>query len=275
MGCIAIGKKKIKCTTVFGNEHFMIKRLLISLFIGIQSLSAQNIEQATSELLHHFVRMEIFGATNETDSMSLHSDQFKIKLSNLLSTDKSSITYHFKSLKALGLVVADSPDSAFRIYSWRENPADSNTAYISMFQWLQYDTIRAELKTIFTENQSGCYFKIYTITDELNTFYLANYWIDNHYNQPSYQAIHVMDFERNYLNTSFKKIKTKNGLTHRLAFHYDPASISETFWKETEMIRYDTEMQAIILPIVQDHGQIRNQTIVYIYDGDYFIKQNN
>ena len=268
-------KKNIKYTTVFGNDHFMIKRLLISLFIGFQSLSAQDIEQATSELLYHFVRMEIFGATNESDSMLLHSDHFNVKFSKLLSTNKSSIIYHFKPLKALGLVIADSPDSAFRIYSWRVNPADSNTSYSSIFQWLQYDTLRTELKSISIEGQTGCYIKIHCITDELNTFYLAHYLIDNHYNQPSYQAIHVMDFERNKLNTEFKKIKTKNGLTHRLAFYYDPASIEETTWKESELILYISDSLSINLPVVVNHGQVSNENIVYIYDGDYFIKPGN
>lgn len=207
--------------------------------------------------------------------MRIHSIQFEKKFLNTLNESKSSIQHPFKSLQALGLVIAESDDSSFRIYSWRSNPCDSTSDYTSIFQWLQYDTVRAELKSISINGQTGCYIAIHRITDELNTFYLANFLIDNRSNQPSYQAIHVMDFERNKLNIEFKKIKTKNGLTHRIAFYYDPASIIETSWTEFRLFQYNAESTSISFPVVVNHGQVRQDRIVYIYDGDYFIKPGN
>jgi hypothetical protein len=119
----------------------------------------------------------------------------------------------------------------------------------------------------------GFYTEVFQLTDELNTFYMAVYHSILS-GRDCYQAIHVVDFERENFNPKFKKIKTASSTTHSLGFSYDFFSVVDRKERPVKLISYNKVLQTIFIPVVDAKGKVSMKKIYYKYDGDYFIRQN-
>jgi len=247
------------------------------LFCPLFSL-AQNIQTIENDLLKSLKRIDDFGylsrKTEETafDSLVAENKILKEKIIKYALANKEILTYNFPKLKDFQFYKATSPDKTFCIFSWNLQTGGSMQFYDNVFVYEQYGkmynyTIEKEEGT-----PGGFYSEIFQLTDELNTFYMG---YENRIlsGRDCYQAINVFDFEREEFNTQYSKIKTKSGFTNKLGFSYNFFSVEKHKERPVKLIFYNKTLQTLSIPVVDTKGNVTSKTIIYKYNGDYFVKQ--
>lgn len=253
-------------------------KIISLLFFNPILISAQNLKEIEQDLFKSLKRIDDLGylstRTDETafDSLVNENMVLKNKLITYASKNKEMLSYSFPNLKTLGFYKTTSPDSTFCIYSWDTQTGGSMKFYENVFQYKQYDKLYT--KTIIKEEGTpgGFYTDIYQLTDELNTFYIASYHRILS-GRDCYQAVHIFDFEKDKFEPTFKKIKTKSGITNVLGFSYDFFSVIDKKERPVKLIEYNQMLQTISIPLVDVSGKVTSKRIIYKYDGDYFVKE--
>ena len=249
------------------------KLLYIVIFILIPKLNwGSNLLQIEQELGLKFKQLKICKKENKIDSIIKINKDISKTLLTLFKENLESLTYDFPQLKDYEFYIATSPDKEFRIYSWNTLSNDTINKFENIYQWYQYDTLRAKLKFHQVNENTGYYSYIYKLTDELNSFYIG-YFHSTSKDKKSLQAFHTIDYERESFQSKFKKIKTKSGNTHSISIIFDYPNLSEIEEQSLKLIKYNTEEQSFKFPIILKNGIVSNKYIVYLYDGDYFIRQ--
>jgi len=255
-----------------------LKILLFSiLFCPLFSL-AQNIQTIENDLLKSLKRIDDFGylsrKTEETafDSLVAENKILKEKILKYALANKEILTYNFPKLKDFQFYKATSPDKTFCIFSWNLQTGGSMQFYDNVFVYEQYGKMYTYTIEKDEGTPGGFYSEIFQLTDELNTFYLG---YENRIlsGRDCYQAINVFDFEREEFNTQYSKIKTKSGFTNKLGFSYNFFSVEKHKERPVKLIFYNKTLQTLSIPVVDTKGSVTSKTIIYKYNGDYFVKQ--
>ena len=239
---------------------------------------AQTIETIEDDLLFSINRIDSFAylslRTDETafDSLVTENVILKQKIIQYALANKEMLTFDFPKLKGYQFYKATSPDKTFCIFSWNLRTGGSMQFYDNVFVYQQYDKMYT--KTVEREEGTpgGFYSEVFQLTDELNTFYMG---YENRIlsGRDCYQAIHIFDFEKNNFDFNLKKIKTKAGYTNTLGFSYNFFSVAKHKERPIKLIYFNKTQQTITIPLVDTNGNVTSKTIVYKYDGDYFLKQ--
>lgn len=249
-------------------------RFTILLLFVINGLKAQTVQEIEIDLFKNLQKIQDFGYDRNYDSLSVYNEIFSNKLVKYASSSKDMLLYDFPNIAQNYWSIATSPDGKFRIYSWDTYTGGSMHFYCNVFQWTDYGELYAQ-KNKNNEDEdadpNGSYSVIYQLTDELNTFYMPIYNAV-YSGRDSYQALYCMDFEREKLDTEFKKIKTKSGITHKLGFAFDFFSVKNIKEIPVKLIRFDKSTYTLSIPVVTTAGLVTNKKITYEYDGDYFVK---
>lgn len=250
-----------------------MKQLIIILLL-CQNICAQTIIEIEVDLLKTLEKITRFGNTgeNNADSLVFYNQSFSNKLLNYASKHTAMLNYNFPNIDQTYWSIATSPDKKFRIYSWDTHEGGSMHFYQNIFQWKDYNTLYAKKKEIPEGEPGGFYSQVFQLTDELNTFYMC-YYNSILSSRDGYQAIHCMDFERKKFDPEFKKIKTKSGITNKLGFSFNVASINHLEKRSHKLIMFNKDSQTLSIPVVNKEGKVSSKTIFYRYDGDYFVKE--
>lgn len=250
-----------------------MKKNILMLILAYNIASAQNIAEIEKELLYNFNQINQFVSGDETDndSVTFYSQLLNNKILKYASTNMEMLSYSFPNIGPEYWSIATSPNGKFRIYSWYTQVGGSMQFYNNVFQWFDYDRLYAKKNEIEEGMPGGFYSQIFQLTDELNTFYLC-YFNAELSGRDAYQAIHCMDFERNILNSTFAKIKTKSGITYKLGFSFDFFSVKSIAEIPVKLIHFNKNSNTLSIPVVNTEGKVSSKNIVYKYDGDYFVK---
>lgn len=257
-------------------------RKIFLLFISIIAITpklihAQSIESIENDLLKTLKRIDSFSylslRTDPTafDSVIHENNILKDKLLQYSMSNSQMLTYDFPQLSNLGFYKATSPDHTFCIFSWDTQTGGTMHFYENIAVYEQYGKRYTKIFEKEEGTPGGFYTDIYQLTDELNTFYIAN----EHRilsNSECYQAVHIFDFEKDQFDDNFKKIKTKSGLTNTLGFSYNFFSVVDRKERPVKLINFDSKLNTISIPVVIAEGKVTAKQIVYQYDGDYFVK---
>jgi hypothetical protein len=241
--------------------------------------TAQTVKEIEQDLLVCLKRIDGFAnlskRTDETafDSLTNENILLKAKLIKYALQSTEMLMYDFPALKKYSFYKATSPDKTCCIYSWDLQTGGTMRFFDNVYQYQQYGKLY--VKTIVQEEgiPGGFYSDIFQLTDELNTFYVGLFHSILS-GRDCYQAVHVFDFERDNFIPVLKKIKTNSGTTHSLGFSYDFFSVVDKIEQPVKLIFYNKALRTISIPIVDTKGNVTAKTILYKYDGDYFLKQS-
>ncbi len=261
------------------NKIHALKICCFSLLCLPYFSTAQTVKAIEQDLLKSLKRIDEFAylskRTDETafDSLINENIQLKEKLTEYALQSTEMMTYDFPALKIYSFYKATSPDKTFCIYSWDLQTGGSMHFFDNVYQYQQYGKLYATTVAGEEVALGGFYTEIFQLTDELNTFYMAVYHSILS-GRDCYQAVHVFDFERDNFNPKFKKIKTNSGITHSAWFFFPFFSVVDRKERPVKLINYNKALQTISIPVVGTNGKVMAKTIIYKYDGDYFIKQS-
>ena len=213
---------------------------------------AQTIETIEDDLLFSINRIDSFAylslRTDETafDSLVTENVILKQKIIQYALANKEMLTFDFPKLKGYQFYKATSPDKTFCIFSWNLRTGGSMQFYDNVFVYQQYD----KMYTKTVEREEGTPGGFYSEVFQL-----------------------IFDFEKNNFDFNLKKIKTKAGYTNTLGFSYNFFSVVKHKERPIKLIYFNKTQQTITIPLVDINGNVTSKTIVYKYDGDYFLKQ--
>ena len=91
------------------------------------------------------------------------------------------------------------------------------------------------------------------------------------------QCVSLFRIKKDALDDDVKLIKTKTGLHNSLGFEFDFFSVVDRKERPIKLIQYDKKNQAITIPVVIpdkkfQYGRVTNKSIIYKFDGQYFVK---
>lgn len=212
--------------------------------------------------------------TTAWDSLELHNNIFREKLSKYTASIPATLTFKFDSLRKDNIDIVSSNDNLLRIYSWDTWLGGTMHDFENVFQFKSNDKIYSKSYHDTTEHGEGYapfYFQIFTLNANNKTYYLAVY--NGIYStKDASQSIKIFTIANGLLNESVKLIKTQNGLTNSINVSFDFFSVVSSPERPLRLIKYDTVKKIIYIPIVIDNGKVTDRFILYQFTGMYFEK---
>lgn len=247
--------------------------VLILAFLFIASkLSAQTItfKDVESDLVRTSSKIFPFYYENQ-DSLEYYSGLFKIKLTDFLNKNPSTLDYPFQMLSDSGACnIVTSADGLFRIYSWDTWLGGTMHVFENIYQYKSGDTVYST-DLGYGEEDVGMtfYTDIFTLKTTNKTYYLAVSG-GSFSSKDKYESICTYTIDNSLLNDTVAIIKTSDGFINSISFEYDFFSIASRPERPIKLITYDPEKKMIYIPIVHEGGKVTDRFIIYQFTGQYF-----
>lgn len=255
-------------------------KILFTIFcaLAIGSVFGQDLKSIEQVLLRQFKQITYWrdyksssDTINGYDSLLKANGDFQALLLKYTGQHPPTIDLNFKKLDNVGLSIATSADSLFRIYSWDTYTGGTMHIFYSVYQYKVNGKVYS--KTINETNDEGdpgsWYSNIYTLKSQGKTYYLGLCHAV-YSTKDLYQGIKVFSIRNNSLRTDTKLIKTKTGMENELGFGFDLSSVVEKPERPFLLIRYDAASKTLSLPVVLESGRVTDKRIVYQFTGQYF-----
>lgn len=225
--------------------------------------------EATLVKLYGNIMDHLYG---DEDTLAHYSSLFIKTMKDMVGQDPGTMLYDFKRLTDSNICyVQTSADGRFRIYSWDTWLGGTMHFYRYILQYKTPKGVRTVIPDFEEGNPEGFYSDIFTLKTPQQTYYLA-LCNSQFTTKDRSQNLEVFAINGNQLDDKVKLIKTATGLHHDLGFEYDYLSISDLPDYRKALIRYDPLQKIIILPLVQENGNVTQKTIRYRFTGKYFEK---
>lgn len=249
----------------------MIKYILIAAlaFSAFEIFSQDTKKEEV--LLGHLKRMNYFKYENpDYDSLAVVSALFGKLLFEYVSEDQSTLSNNFAEMVKGGLIIADSDDREFRIYSWDTQTGGTMRVYDNIFQY-------SDEKMVYSKQNPGeiegdpksWYSKIYTLISGRKKYYLGINHSDYSTSDKS-TGIRFFSTQTGF-NDSLKLIKTDDGLSNGAGIGYNFFSVVDRPERPLELIKYDPDNKTISIPVVKEEdGSVTDKFNVYKFNGEYF-----
>lgn len=204
------------------------------------------------------------------DSLEYYSGLFKIKLTDFLNKNPSTLDYPFQMLSDSGACnILTSADGLFRIYSWDTWLGGTMHVFENLYQYKSGDIVYST-DLGYGEEDIGAYFTdVFTLKTTHKTYYLAVSG-GSFSSKDKYESISTFTIDNNLLNDTIAIIKTPDGLNNSINFEYNFFSIADRPERPLRLIKYDTEKNIIYIPIVHEDGKVTDRFILYQFTGQYF-----
>ena len=206
------------------------------------------------------------------DTLQKVNDEFQSSLKRFASRYPSSISLPLKELQDRGLLIATSPDSLFRIYSWDTYTGGTMHIFANVFQFKSDGKVFSKAKEHYDEGDgASSYSNIYLLKTPTTLYYLA---IGNSILSTLYLGQQVNAFTITGKKLVAAKIfKTTNGFTNSIEVDYSLPSLPQSGKDSDDLFIFDPDKKTISFPVVREDGTVTNRKIVYAFDGQYFVKE--
>jgi len=252
---------------------FFYLLLIISIKVTAQTSKKLEADLLKSFRTINYWTVQTSGDTTGTiiDSLDLANDEFRSILGKYASKYPFTIKFPFDSLTNAGLGILTSADGQLRIYSWDMGTGGTQGAMTNLFQYKigdQTDTLSdvptgslgspADFKEIyrFTANGKTCYAIIYAAAEGFN-----DHW----------EGLMIFGIRNKKLDYGINLIKTTSGLNSHLDCYYrsgvDGVSGTE--------INFNSKTKTIKFPLIDEDNHMTSKSIVYKFNGRYFIRIKN
>ncbi|MBL7718515.1 MAG: hypothetical protein JNL72_06755 [Flavipsychrobacter sp.] len=192
----------------------------------------------------------------------------------------ASVTYpallnvDFPGVDTLGMAILTSDDRKFRIYCWDTRTGGTMRFFNSV---AQYSTNTGAATMTFNDIASGdigvWYPKLHTITTQTRgTIYLAHTRAiaSSRDVADGISAYAIADDGR--LNDSIVAFKTATKNLNDISYSYDyHSNIDDSTGAQRNTLRLSEDKRTLYVPIVGDNEQVTSRSLVYKFDGDYFV----
>lgn len=249
----------------------MIKYILIAaLFFSAFGIFSQDTKKE-EVLLGHLKRMNYFKYEKpDYDSLVNVSNLFGKQLFEYVSEDQSTLSSNFAELVKEGLIIADSEDKEFRIYSWDTQTGGTMRFYENIFQYRdEYLVYSIQKQSEIEGDPKSWYSKIYTLLSGRKKYYLGINHSDYSTSDKS-TGIRFFSTQTGF-NDSLKLIKTDEGLSNGAGISYNFFSVVDRPERPLELIKFDAGDKTVSIPIVKNEdGSVTDKYDVYKFNGEYF-----
>jgi len=246
---------------------YLLMAVLVFSTFGIFSQDTKKEEV----LLENLKRMNYFKYENpDYDSLAVVSALFGKLLYEYVSKDQSTLDNNFEELVKEGLIIADSDDKEFRIYSWDTQTGGTMRFYENIFQYRDEHQVYVKQRPSEIEGDpKSWYSKIYTFISGSKKYYLGINHSDYSTSDKS-TGIRFFSTQTGF-NDSLKLIKTDEGLSNGAGIGYNFFSVVDRPERPLELIKYDTQNKTIIIPVIKESdGSVTDKYDVYKFNGEYF-----
>jgi hypothetical protein len=265
------GKSIIETKLLITTNNKMMKYILIAVMIfSTFGIFSQDIEKE-EVLLKNLKRMNYYKYEKpDYDSLAEVSALFGKLLFEYVSKDQSTLENKFENLTKEGLIIADSDDKEFRIYSWDTQTGGTMRIYENIFQYSDEKMVYSKQNPSETEGDpKSWYSKIYTLTSGKKIYYLGINHSDYSTSDKS-TGIRFFSTQTGF-NDTLKLIKTEEGLSNGAGIGYNFFSVVDRPERPLELIKYDPDNKTISIPIVKEEdGSVTDKYDVYRFNDDYF-----
>ncbi|MBZ0204549.1 MAG: hypothetical protein K8I03_16165 [Ignavibacteria bacterium] len=247
--------------------------IILAVFFSSSSAFAQNTSEIQAMLTGHLKRMAYYkyDAPNP-DSIDIHNSFFKKLLIKYLTEHPSTLNTGLNKVVKAGLMIASSPDSLFRIYSWDTQSGGTMRFYDNVYQYRSVDKVYcrvSEKDTSDVGDPLSWYSEIYTMSVGAKKYYLGVYNAD-YSNRDKAQGIKFFTIENYELNTDVKLAKTKDSTSNDLGISYDFFSVVDRDERPFKLVTYDTDNRTISMPIVDENGKVTDKFTLYKFVNGFF-----
>lgn len=247
--------------------------IMLTVFFASGVAFSQNTSEIQAMLTGHLKRMAYYKYDSPNpDSVDIHNNLFKKLLVKYLTEHPSTLNTGLNKVVKAGLMIASSPDSLFRIYSWDTESGGTMRFYDNVYQYKSGDKVYCRVSE---EDTSGLgdplswYSEIFTLNDGKKNYYMGVYNAD-YSNRDKAQGIKFFTIENNELNSNVKLAKTKEGISGELGISYDFFSVSDRDERPFRLVTYDTDNKTISMPIVDENGKVTDKLTLYKFTNGFF-----
>ncbi|MDX1908184.1 MAG: hypothetical protein SF053_14205 [Bacteroidia bacterium] len=206
------------------------------------------------------------------DSLRAANHVFDQALLTYTNQVPGTLSHPFSRLQAVGLHIATSPDGCFRVYSWDTQLGGTLHLYHRQYQY-KGENGRVYSQLVENASETGGFFcsDIFMITGNNRKIYLA-YCHETLTTSLAYQKIKLYQVSGNTLDTHIPLIKTRTGVRPELGFEFNIFSVLNRPERPFRLILVDPAAQTIQIPVVYEDGTVTHRSIVYVFDGQYFVR---
>ncbi len=261
----------------------VIQAKLGLMFLSMLAFSAfgQTPAKIEKELVQHLQNLDEWtmknDRTGEDLSVALEKEQetFRTKMLKYLRIP-TTLKYGFKDLAA-SMNIETSPDGKFRVYSRDTLTGGTMHFYENFFQFQATDGKVYSSGDRLGEGDPGAFVTdVFQISTKKGIAYLVSSTSVLSTSQ-RVQSLKIFGVQNNKLSDKFKLIKTNSGLTNILSFEYDFFSVVDREERPVRLFTYDSKSKTISFPVViaddeRAYGRVTDKSIVYKFNGNYFVK---
>lgn len=166
--------------------------------------------------------------------------------------------------------IAYSPDKRLMTMDWEIDKGGTMRTYDGILQYRHNN----QIATAPFDDHNGFVLEIGQMTINQKVIYFVVSW------GAGYTSLHGQNMSLYTLEngklTPAKLIKTKEGLTHRIGFAYNPFFMPETGIHSEKLIHINPKNRSFSIPVVIEekdypNGRVTSRTLTYRFDGKYFV----
>ncbi len=250
-----------------------MKYIILIFFLASNVTNGQNTSEIQAMLTGHLKRMAYYkyDAPNP-DSVDFHNTLFKKLLVRYLTEHPSTLNTALSKVVKAGLMIASSPDSLFRIYSWDTESGGTMRFYDNVYQYKSGNKVYCRVSEKDTSDLGdplSWYSEIYTMSDGGKKYYMGVYNAD-YSNRDKAQGIKFFTIEKDELNSDVKLAKTKDGASSELGISYDFFSVVDLDERPFKLVTYDGDKKTISMPVVDENGKVTDKFTLYKFINGFF-----
>jgi hypothetical protein len=245
--------------------------ILVLTFFIYNSTFAQtkDLPRVENELARISSKLRTF-IQQDDDSVGFYSSQFENRITRLVRNNPSTLMYPFKKLRdSNSCIITTSLDGDFRIYSWDTWTGGTMHVFHQIYQWRSNGKVFVDIVR-YGEGVAGTFCsKIYSVNINEKLYYLV---VQNGIfsTKDAMQSISAYTIDGNNLNDTVRLFKTKTKRLNEIQVNFDFFSVVDRPERPLELITYNDKEKIIYIPVVDQHEQVTNKSMLYQLKGGYF-----